>query len=167
MTPIILLQRLKEFIENEIKDLILQVKGDKKGRAAEVHLMQLPDIEDKIQRIPYVVLQFVKNTDKQPEGELTESSTMIRIVAATYSEDCGVGAMDVLNLLTRIRTALLRDRVIGRQFILNINTSPLEMIVYPDDTAPYFLGEMASYWDIPPINREEDLWQEHRNQKII
>ena len=151
MTPVILLQRFKEFIEDEIKDLLLEVRDSKKKRPAEVHLMHLPEIEGETKRIPYVVLQFIKNTDSQLEGEPTESSMMVRIIAATYSENSSEGAIDVLNLLTRIRIALLRSRIIGKQFLLK---PPLEMIVYPDDTRPYYLGEMMSSWDLPPIERE-------------
>lgn len=33
----------------------------------------------------------------------------------------------------------------------------LETIVYPDDTAPYFVGEMISTWMLPPVEREVNL----------
>lgn len=81
----------------------------------------------------------------------------VRIVAATYSEDESEGAMCVLNLLTRIRVALLKDGVVGGQFVLK---SPLEMIVYPDSTAPYYLGEMMTKWTMPIIESEvQQIWQ--------
>lgn len=28
---------------------------------------------------------------------------------------------------------------------------------YPDDTAPYFVGEMISTWKLPPVEREVNL----------
>jgi hypothetical protein len=157
MTPVILLEELKKFITQETKDLILKVKDSKKRRPAEVHLMRLPDMTDRIQRVPYLLLQFIKNTDEQQTGELTESVSMVRIVAAAYSENESEGSLDVLNLLTRIRTALLKERVIGKQFILK---PPLEMMIYPDDTAPYYIGEIMSSWQMPPIEREvSKIWQ--------
>jgi len=63
-------------------------------------------------------LQYIKSTDTQTAGEMPESSCMVRIVAATYSEDGEEGALCVLNLLTRIRIAFLRDGVIAERFML-------------------------------------------------
>ena len=38
--------------------------------------------------------------------------------------------------------------------------SPLEMIVYPDSTAPYYLGEMMTKWTMPIIESEvQQIWQ--------
>ena len=102
-------------------------------------------------------LQYIKSTDTQEQGQDPESECTVRIVAATYSEDESEGAMCVLNLLTRIRVALLKDGVVGGQFVLK---SPLEMIVYPDSTAPYYLGEMMTKWTMPIIESEvQQIWQ--------
>lgn len=156
MTPVILLKRLKEFIEDQTKDLILSVKvkggGDgPKERAPQVHVMRLPDKDAETALIPYILLQFIKGTDIQEAGERPESECNVRIVVATYSEDGGEGATDVLNVITRIRTALLKAGVVGEQFLIK---KPVEYIVYPDSTAPYYLGEMMTLWEIPAIERE-------------
>lgn len=92
-----------------------------------------------------------------PHGEPPALWDMVRIVAATYSEDGSEGATCVLNLLNRIRIALLKDNVIAERYMLKL---PLEMIVYPDSTAPYYLGEMMTIWDIPIVESEvQKLWQ--------
>lgn len=67
----------------------------------------------------------------------------------------------LLNLMERLRISLLRDPLIhdGGQFQLDLQTG-LETMVYPDDTAPYFIGEMASTWIMPRIKREvPEVWQ--------
>lgn len=162
MTPVELLKRLKEFVEEETKDLILSVKvkdgGDgPKERAPEVHIMRLPDKEAETKQIPYILLQFIKGTDTQESGERPDSECSVRIVVATYSEDGGAGALDVLNVITRIRVALLKAGVVGEQFLLK---PPIEYIVYPDSTAPYYLGEMMTLWEMPIIEREvQKVWQ--------
>lgn len=162
MTPVVLLERLKEFVEEETKDLILSVKvknggGGPKERAPEVHLMRLPDKESETQQIPYILLQFIKGVDEQEEGERRNSECNVRVVVATYSEDGGAGALDVLNVITRIRVALLKAGVVGEQFLLK---QPIEYIVYPDSTAPYYLGEMMTLWEMPVIEREvQSVWQ--------
>lgn len=110
MTPLELLDALKAFIEENTKDILLPVRVDRKSgeakeRPAEVYKMRLPTKDAETKRIPYVLLQYIKSTDTQTAGEMPESSCMVRIVAATYSEDGEEGALCVLNLLTRIRIA--------------------------------------------------------------
>ncbi len=160
MTPIILLDRLKEFVEKQTRDLLLsvRVKSDEEPqeRPAHVYKMRLPNKEGETKLIPYILLQFVSGHDSQEENQDPESGCMVRIVIATYSEDGETGAMNVLNIIDRIRIALLKAGVIGEQFLLQ---KPIEYIVYPDSTNPYFLGEMITRWGLPIIEREvENLW---------
>lgn len=162
MTPLDLLDVLEDFVRRETKDMLLPVRVDRKSgkqkeRAAEVYKMRLPNKTAQTERVPYLLLQYIKSTDTQEQGELPECECMVRIVAATYSEDESEGATCVLNLLNRIRLALLKDGVIGGRYMLK---PPLEMIVYPDSTAPYYLGEMMTTWDIPTIESEvQKIWQ--------
>ena len=153
MTPLQLLDALEAFVKQETKDILLPVRvdrksGENKERAAEVYKMRLPNKTAQTERVPYLLLQYIKSTDTQEQGQDPESECTVRIVAATYC---------VLNLLTRIRVALLKDGVVGGQFVLK---SPLEMIVYPDSTAPYYLGEMMTTWAMPIIESEvQQIWQ--------
>lgn len=162
MTPLELLDALKAFIEENTKDILLPVRVDRKSgeakeRPAEVYKMRLPTKDAETKRIPYVLLQYIKSTDTQTAGEPPESSCMVRIVAATYSEDGEEGALCALNLLTRIRIAFLRDGVIAERFMLK---PPIEMIVYPDSTPPYYLGEMMTEWRMPIVESEvQKVWQ--------
>lgn len=156
MTPVILLDELKKFIEENTKDIILSVRTkpnseEPNERPAEVHKMRLPDKDAETKRVPYILLQFLTGIDDQEMGQSPESECKIRIVIATYSEDGGEGAMDALNVVTRIRISLLKIGVIGGQFILK---KPLEYIVYPDDTSPYYFSEMILTFDMPEIERE-------------
>lgn len=160
MTPIILLDNLEEFVKEKTKDIKLQVRvrgperGQEKERAADVYKMRLPKKEDQTEKIPYILLQFLTGKD----GEVQKGSTCkIRIVVATYAENDNMGAYDVLNVILRIRSELQKTGIIGGYFVLQ---KPLEYIVYPDSTQPYFLGEMITNWSIPEIKREvEAIWQ--------
>ena len=162
MTPIILLDRLEEFVKEVTKDIRLQVKfrninpEEEKERTANVYKMRLPKKEDQVQQIPYILLQILNGKDDKKEKEPEESICTVRIVVATYSEDAGQGAYDVLNVILRIRSELEKAGIIGGQFVLQ---KPLEYIVYPDSTEPYYLGEMITNWSIPTIKREvEEIW---------
>lgn len=171
MTPVVLLTELKKFIEENTNDIILSVRPVKNKtipgtgaelvgqkpegaiaeRAPEVHVMRLPDKDAETQRIPYILLQFLTGKDEHKPTEQPDSECNIRIVIATYSEDGGEGAADLLNVLTRIRVALLKAGEVGKQFLLR---KPLEYVVYPDETNPYYLGEMLTIWEMPIIQRE-------------
>ena len=169
MSPVILLERLREFIQENTKDIILTVRPIKnktlppgaKGkpglteniteRAAEVHLMRLPDKDAETNRVPYIVLQYMTGKDEQKPGQAADSESTVRIIVATYSDNDSEGALDVLNVVTRIRNALLKAGVIGEQFLLR---QPLEYLVYPDDTQPYFFGELMLTFEMPTIKRE-------------
>lgn len=174
MTPIILLERLKEFIQANTEDIILPVRPVKNKtlptvpcpkektaadaithRAAEVHKMRLPDKDAEENRIPYILLQLITGADTGEQGQQEDSEAKVRIIIATYSENDSEGALDVLNLITRIRVALLKAGEIGQQFLLR---KPLEYLVYPDDTRPYFFGELMTIWEMPTIKREVSIY---------
>jgi hypothetical protein len=159
LTPVLLLEELRKFIDENTRDIVLSVrpaKGGKKPgkRAAEVHKMRLPDKDTETKQVPYILLQFLTGSDDQEPGDQPDSECKIRIIIATYSEDGSEGATDVLNVITRIRIALLKAGEIGKQFLLRM---PLEYIVYPDDTAPYYMGEMLTVWEMPIIQREVNI----------
>ena len=163
MTAINLLDCLEEFVKEKTADIKLQVRvrnqnpEEKKERAADVYKMRLPKKEDKTEKVPYILLQFLTGKDDKEDGEPEESVCKIRIVVATYSEDGGEGSTDVLNVILRIRSELKKAGVVGGRFALQ---NPLEYIVYPDSTEPYYLGEMITNWSIPTIEREvTELWQ--------
>ena len=70
MTPLDLLDALKDYIENEIKGLVLPTRVDRKSgktpeRPAEVHELALPDKKSETERIPYVLLKFLTGKDDQ------------------------------------------------------------------------------------------------------
>ena len=92
MTPLDLLDALEAFVKRETKDILLPVRvdrksGEQKERAAEVYKMRLPNKTAETQQIPYLLLQYIKSTDTQEPGQQAECECMVRIVAATYSED--------------------------------------------------------------------------------
>ena len=70
-----------------------------------------------------------------------------------------VGAGTLLNLMERLRIALLEQRSIGKQFRLDLEAG-LESLVYPEDTAPYYAGEMISVWKLPVIERKAPYGKE-------
>lgn len=153
----------KSFTEKAIKDLLLPVKQQKENdsaleRASAVHCMRLPNSRKAETKAPYILHQIVTGVDEQHPQNQIESTTTVRSIFCVYCDDEEKGGIHLLNLMERVRIALLQEIVISEKYELDISQK-LEMLVYPDDTAPYFVGEMMSTWILPPVKRiTPELW---------
>lgn len=164
MNKIILLKTLRDFNKKATDDIILPVRRQKDDtdesvlfRPASIHLMRLPDSKSAQKKAPYIIHQLITGRDIQPPGENETASAVIRSVFCVYNDNEEEGSLMLLNLMERLRINLLKEIVIGRQFQLDLEAG-LEGMVYPDDTAPYYAGEMISTWKLPAIQREVREW---------
>jgi len=162
MNKTVLLEQLKLFTEMAVKDLVLPVamqKGDteQQYRPAEVYKMRLPDSGAAKKKCPYIIHQVVTGNDVQQNGQTRDSNAVVRSVFCVYDADEQQGALSLLNLMERFRIALLKQTVIGKQFVLDLSAG-MEQMIYPDDTAPYFCGEIVSRWRIPRVEREVSFY---------
>lgn len=158
MTRIALLERLRDFTKAATAELMMPVrmqKGDteQQYRPTAVYLMRLPDGKSATKKAPYVLHQLITGKDQQSRGQNIEASAQVRSICCVYNDDEQEGGLMLLNLVERLRVALLKQVVIGGQFTLDLEVG-LEVLIYPDDTAPYFVGEMISTWKLPAIERE-------------
>ena len=162
MTPIILLDDLQKFIEENTADILLEVKvrtgtATEKERAAKVYKMGLPEKDDSTQQIPYILLKVLTGEDGKEDLQPKSSKVRVRMLVAVYSQDGERGPLALLNLILRIRERLQKQHIIGGRFCLEY---PFEYIVYQDTTPPYYLGEIMTNWSIPTIEREvQAIWQ--------
>ena len=157
-----LLERLKEVTQDAIKDLILPVRIQREGedqsyRSADVYLMRLPDSKSATKKAPYIIHQLIIGRDMQEEGQRVTSTVQVRSIFCVYSNDEQEGGLILLGLMERLRIKLLKQVVIGERYQLDL-TQAAEALIYPDDTAPYFAGEMVTTWKIPSIEREVRQW---------
>lgn len=162
MNRITLLEQLKFFTEKAIGDIIMPVKlqsGDKEQeyRSADIYLMRLKDSSAAKKKAPYIIHQLITSKDIQPQGQNISASAVIRSIFCVFNDNEEEGALMLINLMERLRIDLLKQVVIGNQFILDLEAG-LESLVYPDDTAPYYCGEMISTWYTPVVRREAFKW---------
>lgn len=191
MTRVFLLEHLKTFTEETLADLLLPVPpprhticvdlagGDdfddglggecanenaeqpEPSRVVKVFTNALPKGSSVTRDAPYVLHQILKTLDFQKPGQLPLAEILVRTTFCIYHEDGQEGGLSLLNAMERLRIGLLRRRVIGKQFRLDLSAG-LETLVYPDTgpppegTAPYYLGEMLTTWNAPIIEREVD-----------
>ena len=162
--PVALLEALREYTCDAEKDLYLPVRVQKNGeeqifRPPDVYRMRLPDSKSATKKAPYILHQFVTSRDIQNRGEDLESNALVRSIFCAYSDDEQEGALHLLNMMTRFRIPLLANPWIAKgKFELNLQEG-VESLIYPDDTAPYFAGEMMTNWRMPPVKREvPQIW---------
>jgi len=136
-------------------------KGDEEQlfRTADVHRMRLPDSSAAQKKAPYIIHQAITSRDTQPAGERVSSVATVRSIFCVYNDNEEEGGLMLLGLMERLRIHLLRQVVIGVRYQLDLEAG-MESLIYPDDTAPYYAGEMSSTWILPAIKREvKNIWQ--------
>lgn len=158
MTRVMLLRALKDFTLDATRDLLLPVRvqsaeEEPQERPAEVHLMRLPNSSAAKKKAPYIIHQVITGKDEQKPGKRQTSSAEVRSIFCVYDPDEEEGGLLLLNLMERVRIALLKQGVLDSRYQLDLEAG-LETVSYPDDTAPYYAGEMASRWRLPGIVRE-------------
>lgn len=156
-----LLEALKAFIESKVSDIMLPVsvqKGDEAAteRAPDVYIMRIPSSSSVKKYAPYILIQFVNGIDKQPHGKNSESTSLIRIIGCVYNDNEVEGAKMLLNLMETIRIAFMKTVVIDKRYKLDTDAG-LESLMYLDDTAPYYVGELVGTFMEAAIEREVNL----------
>lgn len=164
MTKVLLLEELQKFCKNTVKGFKLPTatqKGDTelKCRPPEVYKMRLPNSSAAKKVVPYIILQLVTSKDEQKEGQPSDSVVLVRMIFNVYNEDEQEGALSLLNVMEAVRIELLKKTVIGEKFYLD-REEGVETLIYPDDTAPYFIGEMMTTWHLPPVEQEVCPWED-------
>lgn len=162
MTRTVLLEHLRDLTEEATEGVLLPVKrqkGDGESllpRPAKIYLMGLPEAGAAVKKAPYILHQIVTGKDTQKPGDFQpEAQAVVRSIFCVYNEDGQEGSLALLGLMERVRIALLEQVVIGKQFKLDLSAG-LETLIYPDDTAPYYIGEVVSTWELPGITRKVD-----------
>lgn len=153
MTRVQLLNDLKLFCENAVKDMVfpLQVqKGDTKEQksASTVYKMRLPDSKSYEKYAPYIIVQIVGGNHIQKAGQESLHTVKVRLVFCVYCENESDGAIMLLNVMDRVQEKLMESRVVGGVFELNCH-EPFETQIYYEDTAPFFGGEMTEHLLFP------------------
>ena len=162
MTRTVLLERLRDVTKEATEGVLLPVrrpKGEGESllpRPAKIYLMGLPEAGAAVKKAPYILHQIVTGKDTQKPGDFQpEAQAVVRSVFCVYHEDGQEGSLALLGLMERVRIALLEQVVIGKQFKLDLSAG-LDTLVYPDDAAPYYIGEVVSTWKLPGITRKVD-----------
>ena len=158
MTKEQLLDDLKSFLVGVTKHYELPEalqKGDteQKFRAPEIYKMRLPNSNDAKKKAPYLIVQYVTGKDYHRQLQQSQSTAIVRLIFCVYNKDEEEGALSLLNVMETVRLELMKQVLIGKCFKLDTDAG-VESLVYPEDTAPYYAGEMMFTVFVPPTERE-------------
>ena len=131
MTAIDLLNALKAYMEDKVKDMRLIARVPENGtdpgeRPPLVFIGNLPNKEQEKKAAPYILLKLLT---KKVDDE--ENVCRVRIICVTFSEDKNENYMQCLNLVTKIET-----------------------IIYDENMELYQVGELMTIWELPQIHRD-------------
>ena len=158
MTKEQLLEDFKNFIENVTNQYELPTavqKGDTEQifRAPEIYKMRLPNSNDAKKKAPYIIVQYVTGKDFQKQSQTSQSNAIVRIIFCVYNDNEEEGALSLLNVMETVRVEIMKKVIIGKCFKLDTDAG-VESLVYPEDTAPFYAGEMMCTVFVPPTERE-------------
>lgn len=162
MTKQNFLDALSHFTREAVKDLLLPVEMQEDDefqpppRSPGVYEMGLPDFKEAEKKAPLIIQQIITANDVWPEkkGEPI-SKAVVRTFFGIYHPDSQEGPMALLGLIERMRIALWRKRVIGKQFRLDMKAGA-DYLIYDKQAPPFYAGEMLTTWFLPSIQLEVD-----------
>lgn len=172
MNCVVLLEQLKAFTEEVMKDMLLPVamqKGDteQEERAPAVYLMRLPDSKSAQKKAPYIIHRIIPLSTEQQPGSEERTVVSVRSIFCCYNPDEQEGELALLNMMERFRVELLKKRKIGGigsdgkmryQFALDLSPGHnLESLPYDEWSGQYYAGEMITYWKLPTVQQTEDI----------
>lgn len=163
MTRVFLLESLRVRMEQDTKDLIMPTKPQKGDteeikRAAEIWSGRLPDTQSATKKAPYVLNSILTSRFFQNPGEEPESHVTVRSVFCVYNPDENEGALMLLNLMDRIRISFQKNPIVDGRYELIMSGDGINDLVYPDSPVPFYMGEMITEWQMPPVEREVIPW---------
>lgn len=160
-TPLILVDELCKLISKATAELVLEAKAGISPRPLSVIPGFLDEDEprpgrppdDEVEKaVPFVLVRFVAGEDTEQAGTAT-----IRLIATTYSKH-GQGWRDPLEVLERIRQAILTHWPLAKQFDLQL---PIKWDMPEEQPWPYWIAWMTTTWAVGrPIltEMEEDIY---------
>ena len=150
MTPLILVDKLIEFITLVVVNFELEsnIPGIKKApQVISGYLKEKkPKEKQTVPDFPYVIVRYLKDTNAE-EG----ATAIIRVIAGTYSEDEQSGWRDCMNVITRIKEALLKQRFIGGPFKIEY---PIKTELPEEQPYPEWVAFLTLNVTIPSIQEE-------------
>jgi len=141
MTPTLLVDELRNFIDDVVKNYWLETNKQDLNKPPQVVTGYLPPKKSTPDPdYPFVIVRLVEGTDNQEGATVT-----VKIIVGTYSEDAQNGWRDVANIIQRIWTELFKRRVIAKKFMVEY---PMKFEMPEEQPFPEWVGIMTTTWTV-------------------
>jgi len=165
MNRVNLLEALKVRQMEDLKDLLMPTKPQKDVesvlRPVEIFKGKLPDRKSETEKAPYIVNAILNSNFYRNPGEEPESLVTVRSTICIYNPNNEEGSLMVLNVLERLRISYMRNPIVDNTFECVFDEEhPIQDLVYPDETMPFFMADQVTVWRLPPVEREVRPWLE-------
>lgn len=140
LTPILLLQAIKEYIEVLVSD-------NAQTKPA-IHIGFLPHRNKDNSgesEFPFVIVRPEAGNDQQDDSKVT-----VKLIFGVKAED-QQGFIDLFNLMEQVRIALLRQRIINRRYKMEL---PYKWEFFDEQPYPEWYGQATTIWILPAIQEE-------------
>lgn len=160
MTANDFLDAMKAFTERVTKDVILPCfmeRDDEEPcfKPAAVYKQRVPEVAQFEKKVPYIMHQVVTTSTGQKPGERTRSKLVLRTVFCIYHPKEEEGSLTLLELAERFRIAVLKERIVDGRYEINLADSQLELLMYPEESDPFYAAEIITEWSMPAVERED------------
>jgi len=140
MTPVLLVDEIKSFIEEVVKNYWLETNKDT-NKAPQVVTGYLPPKKSTPDPdYPFVIVRLVEGSDSQDGATVT-----VKIIVGTYSEDVQNGWRDVASIIQRIWTELFKKRIIAQKYRVEY---PMKFEMSEEQPFPEWVGIMTTTWTV-------------------
>ena len=158
MNRVMLLEALKARQAEDLADLLMPTKPQKNIepiiRAVEIFSGRLPDRKAETEKAPYIVNSVLNSNFYRNPGEEPECLCTVRSTICVYNPHGEEGAKMLLNVIERLRISYMENPIVGDMFELLMDEEhAMQDLVYPDDTAPFFMADQVTVWRMPPVER--------------
>lgn len=140
MTEHLLIDAVRKKVKDVVKDFRLETRFEEHPRCPTVFEGDLPPKRsNSTDDFPFVIVRFEESSSTN--DEITAS---VLIVAGCFTEDL-LGHRDCMNVLTRIRTALLTmpNGILDDRYILQ---PPIKITNLPEQPYPQWQINMETKW---------------------
>lgn len=153
MHGIDLVDTLKDFIQDKLKDMELQTKVPEILKAPTVYAGYLPpkpsrrerDEETDPEDYPFVIVRYLGHGDKIHD----KKTIAIRVIIGTYSKDEQNGWRENVNVWNRIELALKEEQAVGS---FNL-AGEIDFSLFEEQMRPSWHSTAVLEFEVPQIQR--------------
>ncbi|KEO84759.1 hypothetical protein [Tumebacillus flagellatus] len=148
MTAFMLMTAIRSFLNNVVKDTSFETTEGTNKPPQVLDGWLPPKGEGDGPDYPFILVRPIEGEDICG----VSASAQVKLLFGTYSNDAN-GFLDVINLMERVRIALLTAGIIDGSFRLD----SYKWKLFEEQPAPEFVGEAVSFWTLPTIVQEVNL----------